>query len=249
MEDVYSGFSIDFYPIFFKVNVQSFQLHKIIKVVALLPPDYPNTMLKQEFEGQVAEVHLKLQIDNITVTYLRVYSSIRTYILRGQYPDMNEVQSTKGLGKAILCFAIQYAWTYFGENFIGSFSNLIVDLETNATFIYELSEFDIMIEQNRYINRAEIIDQFIEWFPMLDATKLYDKLSQKNDHKLYKLYTEHKENRQLADYYHRTYGFEHVPIDDPYVENFGYRLNLNIVDSSLIVMKASGSTIFEYCSR
>jgi hypothetical protein len=245
-EIVESGFSIGSYPIFFKVDIQSTQLQPTIKVVALLPPDYPDTLLKQKFEGQVAEVHLTLRPKTITVTYLRVYSSIRTYLLSGEYPDRTEIQSTKGLGKAILCFVIQQAWTYFAE-LLGSFSDLIIDLETDATHFYELSEFDILIRQYQHIRREDVTAQFVDWFPMLDPLKLYDKLAQKNDHKLYKLYTEHIENRRLADYYHHTYGFDYVSIDDPYIENFGYRFSVNLINNTRIVMKASASVIFGHC--
>jgi hypothetical protein len=245
-EIIKSRFSIGSYPIFFKVDVQSTQ-QTTIKVVAVLPPDYPDTLLKQKFEGQVAEVHLTLRPKTITVTYLRVYSSIRTYILSGEYPDRTEIQSTKGLGKAILCFAIQQAWTYFAE-LLGTFSDLIIDLETDATHFYELSEFDILIRQYQHISKEKVIAQFIDWYPMLDPLKLYDKLVQKNDHKLYKLYTEHIENRRLADYYRHTYGFEYVAIDDPYIENFGYRFSLNLINSTRIVMKALAPVVFGHCS-
>jgi hypothetical protein len=234
-----SGFMIGHYPISFSVTIDDFPWHKRVKVIAGLPPDYPNTLLKQEFEDKVAEVHLTLRRNTITVLFLRVYSSARTYLLNGQRPDLVEIQSTKGLGKAILCFGIQQAWAYFGENVLGSFSDLVIDLETNATHFYEPSEFDVLVDQNRYLSKNDIIAQLIAWFPKLDEVALYNELYQKPDYKLYKLFTAHKENHQLATYYQNTYGFEPVPPEDDY---------LSLVEDTSIVMEASASVIFQHCA-
>jgi len=158
------------------------------------------------------------------VLHLRVYSSIRT---QGVYPT--EIQATKGLGKAILCYAVQQAWLSF-QRVLGEFSELIIDLETGATNFYEESELEKLVEKNQYLSKRRMISELVAWFPTVDLD-----LDEYDEDQLRVIYTEVKENRQLANYYHYTYGFEPIVDDEP-------------LQNKTIVMEAPASVVFEHCN-
>jgi hypothetical protein len=235
-----SGFAIGDYPIFFESEIMA---GKIFKVDAFLPPDYPYTLLKQKFEGKVAQVILSIQgfgSDRITVSHLRVYSSTR--ILNDESSDIEEIRATKGLGKAILCYALQQALLYFGNDF-DPFSEIIVDLETGATDFYTESEFNKLVQENRLLSKEMLISGIIDWFPMLDAIELYKYLNEETEDELRKMYTTLEEHRKLATYYRNTYGFEPVyNVHDVFSIIEGkFRLMVTVV------MEAPISVILQHC--
>lgn len=236
---VNSGFTIGIYPISFRVNIESFMWQKSVQVIAFLPSNYPNTSLKQTFGGKVAEVALIVRPERITVLQLRVFSSIRTSLFdRTVRLETEEIQGTKGLGKAILCYAIQQVWNYFEKDLV-PFSDLVVDLETGATNFYSSSEFRRLTNQYNHLTKSELISSIIAWYP--NGIEWIEYLDQKSESELRKMYTEHIENRQLANYYHNTYGFRSV-VDDYLTEPFEQ------VENTTIVMEAPISVILEHCN-
>lgn len=211
------------YPIYFDLNIESTAWQQTLKVFAFLPMDYPDTPLKQTFGGKVAEVILTIRSGRITILHLRVYSSSRT---QGVSPS--EIRATKGLGKAILCYALQQAWDYFQRS-LGLFSDVIIDLETGATNFYDESEFAKRVEKNQYLSRQSLISKIMEWYPDVE-------LEEYDEDQLREIYTELKENRQLATYYQNTYGFEPI-------------FEVDSIQNKTIVMEAPAQIVFERCNQ
>jgi hypothetical protein len=236
----HSGFTIGEYPIFFKTEIMDTRWEKIVRVNAFLPPEYPDTPLKQAFHGQVAELILTVREKTITVLLLRVFSSKRTFLLNRDRPNLQEIQSTKGLGKALLCYGIYHAWKYF-SGFLGSLSDLIIDLETGATQFYTSSEWHTLVQQNQqnqqnqHLSKAELISRILSEYPNTE-TNGFNTLRRKKDSDLHELYVKHQENRRLADYYRHTYGFEAV--EDP---------TLVDVEQPTIVMEVPATLLFHHC--
>jgi hypothetical protein len=233
-----SGFKIGSYPIYFQVVIPKYASTRQISIIAVLPGDYPDTPLREYFGGEVAQVLMEISFKKIYVKNLRVYSSSRTRFETGEQPYPEEIQGTKGLGKAILCYGIQIALKQFVD-FIGSPSELVVELVTGATQHYEFDELQALIEQNlNHLSRLDMTSQIIHWFPMLDPIILRNRLDQNDDYTLGKLFTKHQENHKLADYYQQTYGFERIPSYSSY----------HLIENDAIIMQAPISVVLEHCN-
>ena len=235
---IQSGFSIGSYPITFAFKIYDSASRRSVEVQALLPANYPDTPLKRAFGDRIATVSLAIDRQKITVLFLRVYSSSRTYVDIDRRPLPDEIQGSKGLGKSILCFGIYQAWVYFNSLF--TLSDLVIDLETGATHFYDDSEWDALIQQTSHLSSNDMIIEIVNADPIADPiadpVELYVKLRSKSDKDLRELYVEHIENRKLAKYYQTTYGFKPVPQEDVYIED------------STIIMEAPVTTVFQHCA-